>query len=363
MIVKSFNAKEFAPSKHIVSCVACNTKLFVSRKNVAYTCPKCKSLFQVSVEKRPQIATESTAKAKKKTKLNKMGLFDWIILAMLIVYTTLLLSFLFFGLFTSLNTEDVFDKKIYFPFSKEWTWGFSNYINVFKAFKVTETLSNHQQITVGFFQMALNSILFSGITAFSHTACIFLVAYVTSKFPYAFSKAVYTFVIVAMVVPIVGGTPSQIVIMRALHLNENLLGAALVSFNFRGMYFLVVYAVVQALSKDYAEAAYLDGAGEWTVMTKIMLPLALPTVSTIFLITFIENWNSYGYILIYLRNFPTLSYGVFKQLQTSGDYTTKMYHPTMKIASAYLVAIPVIAAFMIFRNKLMKNVTMGGVKE
>ena len=98
-------------------------------------------------------------------------------------------------------------------------------------------------------------------------------------------------------------------------------------------------------------------------MTKIMLPLALPTVSTIFLITFIENWNSYGYILIYLRNYPTLSYGVFKQLQTRGDYTNKMYHPTMKIASAYLVAIPVITVFLIFRNKLMKNVTMGGVKE
>ena len=98
-------------------------------------------------------------------------------------------------------------------------------------------------------------------------------------------------------------------------------------------------------------------------MLRIMLPLAWPTISTIFLIVFIENWNSYGYILIYLRSYPTLSYGVFKQLQTAGDYTTRMYHPTMKIASAYLVALPVITLFIVFRNKLMKNVTMGGVKE
>ncbi|MBE7100859.1 MAG: carbohydrate ABC transporter permease [Clostridiales bacterium] len=299
----------------------------------------------------------------KKKKFFKMGLVNWIILIVLSLYVILLCSYLLFGLFTSVNTIPVYDEKIYFPGAKEWKWGFKNYVNVFKSFSVTETLSNQTTIQADFFAMTFNSILFAGLAAFAKCAAIYLVAYATSRYAYVFSKLIYTFVIVAMVIPIIGSTPSQIVIIKALGLYEKMTGVALVAFSFLGMYFLVVHAVLQALPKDYAEAAYLDGASEWTVMIKIMLPLVWPTIATIFLIVFIENWNSYGYILIYLRSYPTLSYGVFKQLQTSGDYSNLMYHPTMKIAGAYLVALPVITLFIVFRNKLMKNVTMGGVKE
>jgi ABC-type glycerol-3-phosphate transport system permease component len=297
----------------------------------------------------------------KKNKVKKMGALNWAILTVLIIYCVLLFAFLIFGLFSSINTRTVYNHKIFFPDGKEWKWAFDNYIKVFEAFVIdNELLSDGTIGYADFFDMSINSVVFAFLAAFSKSACIFMVAYATTKFPYAFSKAVYTFVIVAMVIPIIGGTPSLIVIMKTLGMFENWLGVILNAFNFLGMYFLVVHAVLQGLPKDYAEAAYLDGAGEFTVMLKIMLPLALPTVSTIFLITFIENWNSYGYILIFLRSHPTLSYGVFKM---SLENVNGMDHATMRMASAFLVAIPVLSLFLIFRNKIMKNVTMGGVKE
>ena len=131
-------------------------------------------------------------------------------------------------------------------------------------------------------------------------------------------------------------------------------------FNFMGMYYLVFCAVIQGLSGEYSEAAELDGASEFAIMVKIIFPLVMPTFFTIFLIRFIESWNDYNYIILYLKSYPTLSYGVYKM---SIEKVKGMDHATMRIASSMLVAIPILTLFIIFRKKIMGNVTMGGVKE
>lgn len=298
---------------------------------------------------------------KKKRKKKRLGVLNCVILSVLIFYCVLLFSFYIFGLFSSVNTRSVYDHKIYFPDGNEWKWAFKNYADVLDSFVIdNQLLADGTMGYANFFSMTINSFVFAGLAALSRCVAICLVAYATSRFPYRFSKWVYTFVIVSMVIPIIGGTPSLIVIIKALGLYEKMSSVVLNAFSFHGFYFLVVYAVMQSLSKDFAEAAYLDGAGEWTVMTRIMIPLAMPTLSTIFLIVFIENWNSYGFILVFLKSYPTLSYGVFKM---SLENVNGMDHATMRMASALLVAIPVFILYMLFRNKIMKNVTMGGVKE
>ncbi len=296
-----------------------------------------------------------------KRKKAKLGVFNWIILSILIAYCVLLFSFYVFGLFSSVNTRTVYNHKIYFPDGNEWKWAFDNFVKVFNAFVIdNQLLADGTMLYANFLSMTVNSFAFAGIAALSRCIATCLVAYGAARFPYAFSKWVYTFVIVTMVIPIIGGTPSLIVIIKALGLYEKMSSVAINAFSFHGFYFLVVYSVMQGLSKDYAEAAYLDGASEWTVMMRIMIPLAMPTLSTIFLIVFIENWNSYGFILVFLKSYPTLSYGVFKM---SLENVNGMDHATMRMASAILVAIPVFILYMLFHNRIMNNVTMGGVKE
>lgn len=297
----------------------------------------------------------------KKKKKGKMGIFNWIVLIMLVAYCVILFSFYIFGLFSSVNTRTVYNHKIYFPDGKEWKWAFDNFVKVFNSFVIdNQLLADGTMGYANFFSMTINSFAFAGLAALSRCVATCLVAYGAARFSYSFSKWVYTFVIVTMVIPIIGGTPSLIVIFKQLGIYESMLSVVLNAFSFHGFYFLVVYSVMQGLSKDYAEAAYLDGASEWTVMTKIMVPLAMPTLSAIFLIVFIENWNSYGFILIFLKSYPTLSYGVYKM---SLENVNGMDHATMRMASAMLVAIPVLVLYMIFHDKITKNVTMGGVKE
>lgn len=297
----------------------------------------------------------------KKEKKGKLGFFNWLLLGMLIGYCVLLFSFYLFGIFSSVNTRTVYNHKIFFPDGDEWEWGFDNFTKAFKSFVIDDQrLADGTIGYANFFSMTVNSFAFAGIAALSRCVATTLVAYGAARFPYKFSKWIYTFVIITMVIPIIGGTPSLIVIIKALGLYEKMSSVALNAFSFHGFYFLVVYSVMQGLSKDYAEAAYLDGASEWTVMTRIMIPLAMPTLSTIFLIVFIENWNSYGFILVFLKSYPTLSYGVFKM---SLENVNGMDHATMRMTSAIIVAIPVFILYMLFHNRITKNVTMGGVKE
>ena len=297
---------------------------------------------------------------KKKFK-EKLGGLGWTILVCLLVYSLIMFTLLVFGIFSSVNTRSVYNHKIFFPDGKEWVWAFDNYIKAFNNFIIDNELLYDGTIGyANFFSMALNSIAVAGGGALVSTISFFLVSYVTAKFPYYFSKIIYTFVIVTMVIPIIGSTPSNIVILQSLGLYQTLLGEYIMKFNFLGMYFLVFYAIFQGISNDYSEAAQLDGASEFAIMVRIMLPLVMPTFSTILLIRFIESWNDYNYVLLYLRSYPTLSYGVYRMSMEKVD---GMDHATMRIASSLLVALPILTLFIIFRNKIMGNVTMGGVKE
>ena len=57
---------------------------------------------------------------------------------------------------------------------------------------------------------------------------------------------------------------------------------------------------------------------------------------------------------------PTLSYGVYFMSQYGNN---EMAHEPMRIASCFITTIPIMILFVIFRNKIMGNLTMGGVKE
>ena len=129
--------------------------------------------------------------------------------------------------------------------------------------------------------------------------------------------------------------------------------------NFLGIYFLVFHAEFKGIPKEYAEAAKIDGAGNFTILFRIMLPLVRNTIFVIMLIKFIEFWNDYQTPLVFLPSYPTLAYGVFTLATTS---INKMSTVPMRMASAVMMLIPILVVFLIFQKKIMSNVSVGGIK-
>jgi raffinose/stachyose/melibiose transport system permease protein len=272
---------------------------------------------------------------------------------LLLLYTVSLLLPIFWGVITSLKTRgDFVENALGLP----TVWKFSNYADIYKNFLVITP----SRTAVGFWGMLGNSLLYAVISAFLGALSPFLAAYAVAKFRFKFGKIVYGIVIVVMVVPIVGALPSEIRMLHAIGLYDSFFGAWLMKAYFTGIYFLVFHAAFVNIPKEFSEAAEIDGAGRIFVLIRIVLPLVRNVFMTVLLIKFIEFWNDYQMPMLYMPSHPTLAFGAYRmQFNTE----TIMSSVPMQIGSCMLVLIPILVLYLIFHNRLIGNVTMGGVKE
>ena len=188
-----------------------------------------------------------------------------------------------------------------------------------------------------------------------------LVSYACVKFDgYFYSKILNYIVIVTMILPIVGAYPSMIQVLNTLGLFDTILGIWLQKFNFLGIYFLTFSAAYKGIPKEFSEAAYIDGASEWQTLLSIILPLVRNMFFTVFLIHFVEMWNDYQVSLLYTPSYPTLARGVYEiSRKTAGELATV----PVRMMACMILVIPILVLFIAFHNRLMGNVSMGGVKE
>jgi multiple sugar transport system permease protein len=164
-----------------------------------------------------------------------------------------------------------------------------------------------------------------------------------------------------MVTPIVGSLPSQIRMSKLLGLFDSFAGLWFMSATFLGTYYLVFHGIFKGLSWEYAEAAIMDGAGHFKIMTGIMFPLAKNTISTIFILMFIGFWNDYQTPLIYIPNMPTAAYGLYTFI--NGNIVDgSLQSPPIQLAGGMVLLLPILVVFLVFKDKLMGNISVGGLK-
>lgn len=277
-----------------------------------------------------------------------------VMLVGLIVYTICLFCPIIWGVITSFKSQTDFRINI-IGLPSEWVW---NYSAVYERFTIPVfTDGGTQNITM--LQMFLNSILYAVGCAFFSTLIPCITSYLCACYDYALSKVIYLIVIVTMVLPIVGSMPSEIRVARALGVYDQFWGMWLLKANFLGMYFIVFYNQFKAMPKAYSEAARIDGAGNWRIMTSIMFPLIRNTFMTVMLIKFIEFWNDYQTPLIYLPTKPTISLGVYHMAYTTINELSTV---PMRMTIAVIALVPVLILFLCCHKRLLGNLTLGGIK-
>lgn len=280
-----------------------------------------------------------------------------ILFIILAIYTISLLAPLIWGFITSFKGKYELRNNV-FGLPKKWM--FSNYVDAFKAYRVrVEWKEDFRYVYL--WEMILYSFLYSFGGAFVKTLCTCVVAYVVAKFKhYRFSKILYSVVLIVMMLPIVGSLPAELAMARSLGFYNQIWGIWLMSFNFLGIYFFVFHAAFVAIPKDYAEAAYMDGANEWQVMIKVMLPMVRNTFFVIMLLQFIAYWNDYQTPMMYLPSYPTLAYGLYSfSLSTSQNLASV----PMKLTGSMIMLLPILILFLMFHKKMIGNVSIGGIKE
>lgn len=290
----------------------------------------------------------------------------------LVLYTIAMTFFIYWAIVTALKTNDDFvigknflglpqtlDGKILAP----WDWSWDNFSTIVQFFDIKNVFRNGRMIrSIPFGTQVFYTIMYAGGCAFLGTLIPCIVSYATSKFNYKFNVILDGICIITMIIPIVGSQVSMISLMHDLKIYDTFIGLYLQKCHYANMYYLMFGAIFKSVSKEYYEAAAIDGASELNIMLKIAMPLVATSFGLVFLMLFIQYWNDYNTLMIFAPSHPTIAYGLFRVMTDPPGGTARGY-TTVRMAGCVIIVIPVITVFIIFRNKIMGNLTIGGVKE
>ena len=279
------------------------------------------------------------------------------VLAFLVLYTVILFILWGWGIINSL--KDYYDFRMNASgLPAEWRW--DNYVYVLERFKLDAPTPSGGRHIVGMAEMYLYSILYAGGCAFTATFVPCIVSYVVARYNFKPLSIIYYIVVVCMVIPLVGTLPAQVRVAINLGIRGHIWGMWIMTGHFLGMYFLVFYATFKTLPMSYTEAAKIDGASNLNIMFRVIIPLARNMFFTIFLLHFVTYWNEYQTALLFIPEYPTISLGLYYMAKSTDDRLTQI---PSRLTGCILVMIPVLIVFLIFRERLMGNLSMGGLKE
>jgi len=127
----------------------------------------------------------------------------------------------------------------------------------------------------------------------------------------------------------------------------------------------------RGLPKELDESAFVDGAGHWTTLFRIYLPISLPSLATIALFTLVGQWNAWFDGLIYMNkadNYPLQTY--LQTIVTNPDMSRtanladllNVSKRTVKMAQIVVGMLPVILVYPFLQRYFVKGIVLGSVK-
>ena len=178
-----------------------------------------------------------------------------------------------------------------------------------------------------------------------------------------------------------GGLIAEYIIYAKLNLYNNFLIYILPhSFSFYNM--IIIRTYLMGIPESLLESARLDGAGEITILFKIMLPLSMPIVATVLLWCAVAHWNDWARTLYFVDNedLYTLQYRLLlaqkeaeelqKMIQNAletgrplGTIKGDVSGESIQAAQTIITTVPIVLTYPFFQRYFVSGVTMGSVKE
>ena len=228
-------------------------------------------------------------------------------------------------------------------------WDFQNYLDIF-GFKYKNN---------NLLQMLGNTVIMILINVFCTISFPVMTGYVLGRMEFKGRAQLEALAYVLMTIPILGGASAQLKFLSNIHLYDSFLGIFILSSGAFGSGMLILASMFRGLPSDYAEAAYLDGAGEFTVFFKIYYPQAIPLLSINVITSVIGVWNDYITAYVFLPSHPTIALGL-QQLQRTADVHGSDY-PLM-FAGIVLTMVPVFIAFSFIAKNIFNSKDIGALK-
>lgn len=297
------------------------------------------------------MAKEKTSKLIKKENLKAFPLITTIILTL---YALTLIIPLIWTVISSLKTASDFGLH---PLELPRKWRFDGYVKAWTALYVpVEAGSGTREVRL--VEMFGNSLFLSIVCVFTAEISRVMCAYTAAKFRHHKVMVImHQIVVILMIVALPSSLASTIRWRKTLGLYDSMIGEAIINIGFTGINFLYYYSSFKGVSTGYMEAARIDGAGEYRIFFGIMFPMIRNTFMALFILSFITNWNNYEISLTLWPSHPVVAYGLYR-FKSNREASTV----PLQLAACTLVIIPTLTLFLLFKNKLIGNLALGGMK-
>ena len=138
---------------------------------------------------------------------------------------------------------------------------------------------------------------------------------------------------------------------------------------------LIMRTAYVNISPSYSEAASIDGAGNFTVFWKVILPLCKPTLAVMVLYYGVAYWNSWFSAMIYIKDRELFPLQLFLReiliessasdmaLNSSSKGEMAFLEEVVKYATTVVATLPILCIYPFVQKYFVKGVTLGGVKE
>ena len=204
-----------------------------------------------------------------------------------------------------------------------------------------------------------NTLVFTFIPPQLMLAVITLAAFAFARLEFKGKRLAFTLLLSLMMIPNELVIITNFVTITALGLRNTFTGLILPSVTSVFYIYLLKENFAQIPDELYY-AAKVDGTSDFKYLTKVMIPICSPTMITIVILKVIECWNSYVWprLITDDENYFLVSNGI-QAIRESGFGRENI--PAM-MAAVVVISVPLIALFLIFRNKIMDGVSRGGTK-
>lgn len=278
-----------------------------------------------------------------------LGIAGWLIFAIFAIYILLLLIPYIYALLASVSDYKEYYLSV-FPFPKDGL----------KLENYKDAWNNLRHEGTGIPEMILNSLWFAGGSAVLGVFLSACGAYICAKYNFKGRNFLYWFALITMMIPVVGSMPSNLKYVSAMGVYNSRFYIFVMAQTV-GASFIIMYSCFQNVDWAYAESAFMDGAGHFTVFFKIMLPQVISPMTALILSDFIMFWTDVESSLIYYPELPTLATGLYHFRSFVITVEGMRRYPAY-FAAILLCTIPTVTLFSIFQKKLMDIQLSGGLK-
>ena len=295
------------------------------------------------------------AKAGSSNKIkSRDNILDYILLVVFIFIIILTLYPFLNVLAISFNDPIDTMRNINFIFPRQFT--LSNYTYVFKE----NDLMTPMMLSVA------RTLLGAGLGV----VCTAMLAYVLSRKDFYFNKPFTILFVITMYVS--GGLiPEYLLLMRTLKMGNNFL-----VYIIPGLIWvyniILVRSFIEGLPIALQEAARVDGANDFIIWAKIILPLYKPVLATVALFMAVGQWNSFMDTYLYAKKLPTLQYVLYEIMESAtikidphaAEQIRNAVSPlSVRMAITIIATVPIIIVYPFLQKYFVGGMTVGAVKD